>query len=146
MAGTKLVLGGIVFRDFEVPEKITFGQEQALHIHKLVGGGRVIDPMGPDPPPIRWQGRFRDADASSRCRAVERLCASGAQVGVSWGSFFFPVVVADFEADYEFMREIPYKITLIRADGGGRGLGLLSTISAVIGADIGALSALGALL
>lgn len=115
-----------------------------MHVHKLVGGSRVVDCMGPDPKPISWNGRFRDADAPARARSVEHLCASGALVGVSWGSFFYMVVVSEFECDYESRREIPYKVTLTVVPSflGSQ----FASISALISSDLTALSGLGALL
>ncbi len=38
-----LFLGPIVFADFEIPESINFGGTQRLAIHRLAGGGRVIE-------------------------------------------------------------------------------------------------------
>lgn len=140
-----LVLGSIVFRDFEIPEEIQFGMRQAKHVHKHVGGGRIVDAMGPDPEPIRWRGRFRGPTAPSRARACERLAGSGRQVGVSWGSFYYVVLVDLFEADYKSFREIPYHIECTVV-GSGAGGGIVSSLTDLIGADIGSmLSLTGAL-
>jgi hypothetical protein len=38
---TLVMLGGIVFERFEIPEKINFGGKQTLAIHKLIGGRRT---------------------------------------------------------------------------------------------------------
>lgn len=145
MADFNLVLGSVVFRDFEIPDDIDFGTEQAHHIHKLIGGGRVIDKTGADPKPIKWKGRMRGSAAESRCRSLDRLAASGAEVPVRWGGFFYSVVVTTFEAHYNRRYEIPYSIELTVSNVGGFG-GIVATLASLIGADMGAISSLGALL
>ena len=53
MAGT-LLLGPVLFRDFELPGQITWGGKQRLAVHHLPGGRRVIDAMGRDDAAIVW--------------------------------------------------------------------------------------------
>jgi hypothetical protein len=43
-----LTLGGIVFDDFSTPSAMGAGGKQAMVIHKLPGGSRVIDTLGLD--------------------------------------------------------------------------------------------------
>ena len=43
-----VILGPIALQGFEVPESITIGGAQRLAIHRLPGGARVIDALGPD--------------------------------------------------------------------------------------------------
>jgi hypothetical protein len=145
VADFNLILGPIVFRDFEIPSKINFGTEQAHHIHKLIGGSRVIDKLGPDPRPIHWEGRFRGAQAEGRARSCERLCNSGAEVPVRYGGYTYSVIVSHFEADYERFYEIPYKIALTVSGVGGIG-GFVASIGSLIAADMGSIAALGAAL
>lgn len=142
MADTKLILGGIAFRDFEIPEKISYGVSQSLEIHKLVGKGRVVDAMGPEYQPIRWQGRFRGRDAVGRAKRCERLAASGAGVSLVWGGYHWRVVVESFEADYERFYEIPYSINCEVTDNGGALGGLLSSLSSLISVDVSAIAGL----
>ena len=141
MADTRLILGGIAFREFEIPEKISYGTKQRLEIHKLVGGARVIDTLGPDPEPIRWSGRFRGADAASRARDLEALAASGRVVGLSWGGFSYQVVVATFSADYERFYEIPYQINC-EVDTGGNSGASPGTLTELVAADLSAITSL----
>ncbi len=137
MADTKLILGSIAFREFEIPEEIRYGTRHRLEVHKLVGGGRVIDAMGPDPEPIRWRGRFRGPDAASRARDVEALAKSGRRVSLAWGGFSYSVVVDDFSADYQRFYEIPYHISCTVDTGGNAGsAGVTTTLTGVIAADL----------
>lgn len=107
----KLVLGGITFEDFEIPEKINFGGRQHAAIHKLIGGNRVVDAMGPDPDDPSWSGRFRGPNAMDRAQALDAMRAAGAQVTLSYMSTFLVVLITDFKAEPERFYEIPYRIT-----------------------------------
>lgn len=135
MADTKLILGGIAFREFEIPEQISYGRKQRIEVHKLVGGGRVIDAYGSDPDPIRWSGRFRGRDATSRARQVEALADSGRSVSLTWGGFAYQVIVDSFDADYQRFYEIPYRVACTVDTGGSSGA-MPSTLTAVIAADM----------
>lgn len=133
MADTKLILGGITFREFEIPDDIAYGLEQKLEVRKLVGGGRVIDAYDPDP--VRWSGRFRGADAASRARQIEELAGSGRVVSLTWGGFFYNVVVDSFDANYQRFYEIPYWVSCT-VDTGGNSGAAPSTLTSVIAADV----------
>ena len=74
-----LTLGGIIFQDFEVPDNIGIGGEQALVVHKLPGGARVIDAMGADHRDITWSGRFRSGNAEARARLLDSYRIGGKQ-------------------------------------------------------------------
>ncbi|KAF1009479.1 MAG: hypothetical protein GAK28_00117 [Luteibacter sp.] len=112
MATTVVTLGDFQFRDMEVPESILFGGGQALVVHKLVGGQRVVDAMGPDDAPKDWRGWFRGQDAVSRARYIDTLRKQGRALTLTWDAFRFNVVIATFEADFRRAYEIPYRISL----------------------------------
>lgn len=141
MADTRLILGGVTFRDFEVPEQIRFGQRQRLEIHKQIGGARVIDAMGDDPEDISWKGRFRGKDARSRCNRLYSLAGSGRVVSLAWGGYSFKVVVESFHADYERFYEIPYDINCVVDNNGGFG-GFVSSLASLVGADLGSIASI----
>jgi hypothetical protein len=109
MAG--LVLGGISFTGFEIPNQINFGGEHNLAVHELIGGTRVIDAMGSKPDPISWSGRFRGPNAIARAQAVDELRIGGNSVGLAWLNLSRSVVVRQFKADTEKPFEVPYQIT-----------------------------------
>jgi hypothetical protein len=110
---TTLTLGGVVFQDFEVPERINFGGEQALAVHRLPGGARVIDTLGPDDADIRWSGRFRGPTAEERAILLDFLRRSGSQQLLSWSFHFYQVVIKEFTADFQQSYEIPYSISCL---------------------------------
>lgn len=146
MAGlTQLILDDIVFRDFEIPEQANFAGKHAHITHKLIGGFRVIDAMGPDDDDIHWSGRFRQPNAMGRALAVDALRQSGIEVGLSFGGVFAMVVVHHFAPDFSRGgNEIPYKITCIVSDSGGGGIGFAASnsLTSIVNSDIAVLTTL----
>jgi hypothetical protein len=105
-----LVLGPVVFENFEVPPRINFGGAQRLAIHKLAGGGRVIDSIGRDDSDICFRGIFSGANAMARARLLDELRASGVSLPLTWDVLYYTVVIRRFEADYQNGWWIPYRI------------------------------------
>lgn len=111
MNATRLVLGPVAFRDFEVPERIAFGGTQKLAIHELPGGGRVIDAMGAQNADLVWSGIFSGADAAERVRLLDGMRLSAAEAPLSWDVFAYTVIIERLEADYVSPWWIPYHLT-----------------------------------
>lgn len=108
-----LVLGDFIFQDMEIPEKISgLGGKQAAAKHKLIGGARVVDAMGPDDGDPEWSGRFRGELATPRAQQLDEMRRSGQQFALSFGSFFYQVMIEEFTFDYERAYQIIYKIKL----------------------------------
>lgn len=107
-----LLLGTFVFLDFEIPERMPFGGEQMLAIHRLLGGKRVIDAMGPSDAPISWSGRIRGPLAIIRAQQLNLMRRDGRERILTWGAFIYRVVIRKFEANYENFHEIPYSISV----------------------------------
>lgn len=105
-----LTLGGVTFQDFEIPAKITFGGRQRVAIHELIGGGRVVDVLGPQAAEIRFSGIFSGGDASARAQNLDIACAAGAILPLGWEAFFYNVVISEFVANYEKSYWIPFEI------------------------------------
>lgn len=105
-----VLLGNIQFAEREVPDTIKFGAKQMLAVHKVMGGNRTIDAIGPDPEPISWSGLFLGESASVRARMCDELAKSGEEVNLFWGTFSFIVVVSDFQAIYKHEWEVRYTI------------------------------------
>jgi hypothetical protein len=105
-----LVLGPVLFQDFELPERICWGGAQRLAVHRLPGGVRVIDAMGRDDAAIAWSGVFTGNGASVRARAIDLMRADGSVWPLVWDAFFYTVVIAVFQADYTRSNWIPYRI------------------------------------
>lgn len=107
-----LLLGEILFADFEIPSRLAgaVGGRQMLAKHKLIGGKRVTDAMGSDPADPSWEGRFRGPNAEDRARALDQLRSAGQEVLLTFGSFQYMVVVEEFTCEYLQAYEIPYRI------------------------------------
>ena len=97
-AAGPVVLGGFAFQDFEVPSAITLPVKQAVAVHKLIGGERVVDAMGPDYGDIAWAGVMLGAFAEARAQALKARADAGQAVALTWGTWAFCV--------------LPYQITL----------------------------------
>ncbi|MBB3213420.1 hypothetical protein FHW67_002712 [Herbaspirillum sp. Sphag1AN] len=109
MANVILKLGDVVFGNTEVGT-IPFGGDQKLNIHRLVGGKRVIDAMGPDPLPPEWSGIFVGSLALEKALTLHRMKNDGRPLTLTWSAMSYLVVIKTFVANFEAPFNIPYKI------------------------------------
>ena len=116
-----LLLGPVLFEDFELPERISWGGAQRLAVHQLPGGARVIDTLGRDDAVITWSGVFSGGDAATRARLVDLMRADAVVWPLTWDAFFYSVVVSQFRADFTRSNWIPYRIgcTVLRDEAEG---------------------------
>lgn len=112
-----LILGDIVFEHYEIPERIEFGGKQALATHKLIGGRRVVDAMGPDDHDPSWSGRLQGETATDRALQLEEMRSAGHVLALSFGDFFYEVVISDLKLTFERTYQIPYTITVTIVSG-----------------------------
>ena len=140
-----LVLGDFVFQDYEIPTKITWGDQQKTHVFSYPGGLRNIEPLGPEPLPIRWDGRFQGAMAMTRARRLDVLCRSGQSLPLTWGSLSFMVLVTQFKVNQECDWQLPYSIEclVVSAPIGSPSESLASAPVAVVLGDAEAAVGLG---
>lgn len=88
------------------------GGNQAIVVHKLPGGARVIDTLGPDESDIYWDGLIFGDSAYGAALALDAMRASGQVVPLTWGGQFRSVIVSRFI--YRLRREpvwLEYEIT-----------------------------------
>lgn len=141
-----LVLGGIVFDDWSTPEKIPFGGKHALKVHKLPGGDRVIDLLGPDQDDIKWSGQFWGEDSPSKVAALDAMRIDGSPVGLSFAGNSYTVIVQEFVPTVvHFPQEYTYEIScLVTNNPGQGGGGSATTFADLVSADMSsALSVVG---
>lgn len=138
MSTTSLILGPILFQDFEVPERVNFGGGQRLAVHRLAGGARVVDTLGRDDAEISFTGIFSGPDASLRARAVDMLRALGTPQLLTWDVFAYTVVVREFHAEYRVANWILFRIvcTVLRDEAAVLVDAPLAMADAVLG-DLG---------
>jgi hypothetical protein len=91
-ASGPVVLGSFAFQDFEVPEVIRVPVRQAITVHRLIGGERVFDAMGPDYGDVAWSGMMLGTDAESRAQMLKALVDGGEAVALTWGTWSFTVL------------------------------------------------------
>ncbi len=139
MPGVTMILGPVVFQDFEACAGIRFGGEQRIIVHKLPGGDRVIDCLGRDDAEITMNGTFSGPDGTLRARALDELRAQGSVLALTWDVFFYSVVIRDFQADYRNSFWIPYRLvcTVLRDEAAALFETALSLAGSVVG-DIAA--------
>ena len=113
MSDTVLLLGPVVFQDFEIPERINFGGAQRMAVHQLPGGARVIDTLGRDDAEISFSGTFSGGNATLRARNMDELRALGIALPLTWDVFTYSVIIKDFQAAYTRPGWIPFRITCI---------------------------------
>ena len=104
MAADVLALGSIIFTNFSTPERMPFGGEHCMNVHKLIGGQRVVDTMGPDDRDIRWSGVFWGDNALNTAQELDALRVQGSPLGLSWGGGAYTVVIKSFVPD---VRRLP---------------------------------------
>jgi hypothetical protein len=109
---TTLKLDSITFQGFEIPEQITLGGAQALVVHKLPGGDKVVQSMGREDDSIPWSGMFLGSDALDRARAVDTLRIQGVAVFFSFMTFNYSVKVKKFTFTVEAFYRVLYTIEL----------------------------------
>lgn len=133
-----LVLGGFTFTDYSIPEQVPQGGEHNFVIHKLIGGRRIINAMGPDDSDITWHGRFQGPNAVSQALALDQLRKSGTQVPLFIDSQYYLVGVRKFEWDYQRFYQILYKITCVIASSANSGgiFAVAETLDSLVAGDM----------
>ena len=111
MSDFSLTLGPVAFAGFELPSSITVGGRQRLAVHRLPGGLRIIDALGPDPADINFSGIFTGPDAADRARLLDLLRVAGEALPLAWDAFIYTVIVESFEADYRSPWWVPYRLS-----------------------------------
>jgi hypothetical protein len=91
-----LSIAGITFDGFSTPAAMGAGGKQAMVIHKLPGGGRIIDTLGPDEDNISWNGEFFSNDAYDKVLALDGVRAAGFPVPLLFGGQFRSVIIDSF--------------------------------------------------
>lgn len=100
-AAAPVLIGNMVLTGLEVPDELIVGGRQELVVHRLLGGGRVIDTLGNDPSRLMLRGRFVGPEAQMRARILERMRMAGAAVAFSAAGLSCQVWIVQFQYAYE---------------------------------------------
>lgn len=138
-----VIVGPIRLAGFEIPNCVYFGGSQRMAIHRLAGGQRMLEPLGPEDSDIWFSGVFTGSDAETRARAFDSLRTAGVTVQLTWQSFQYDVILRTFRASYRNPWWISYTAGLIVVRNVGTAYANTTTPASEIQADI--LSAMTAL-
>lgn len=135
-----LILGGIAFDNYSTPDAMMGGGKQAMVVHKLPGGGRVIDTLGPDEDDVSWAGKFFGNDAYDTVLAIDAMRAAGFVLPLMWGGQYRDVIIRHFS--YK-VRRIPlwveYTITCTVLDNpslGDLGISIVGNFDSLVSTDL----------
>lgn len=109
---TTLTLGGVIFGRYEIPERIPFGGEQRMNVHRLIGGKKVLDALGADPVNPEWSGFFIGPDAQARARQIKVLMDAGAPLSLTWSEQSYTVLIRSFRCEFELASRLPYSLAV----------------------------------
>lgn len=131
----------------EVPERLRWGGDQKLAVHKLLGGDRVVDILGPDEADIGWSGLLTGPLAQSRALQLDSIRQAGQPVPLVWPGGYRQVIVKDFKVSIESGGFVcPYEINCLilpasnEGDSAGAaaladGSGSAPSVTTQVGAD-----------
>jgi hypothetical protein len=108
-----VTLGPVKFTGLGLPESLPIGGSQALTVHKLPGGARIVDAMGQDDADISWSFILDQQDASTTARTLDKLRRSGTVITLAWDVFSYQVVVKEFRCDTRFVPPMKCQITCL---------------------------------
>ncbi|GBQ94567.1 hypothetical protein ACFFGF_06965 [Asaia lannensis] len=137
---TPVTLGDLVLSGPEVPDTLVMGGKQILVVHRLLGGGRVIDAVGNDPARLVLSGRFIGPLATRRARRVEAMRQAARVLSFSVADLAADVWIAEFSWAYQARGTIcPYRLVLERevvplSQGASAGEGIDLDLRAGLGA------------
>lgn len=148
MATDALVLGGIAFDDWSTPSRMPFGGKQALAIHKLPGGSRVVDELGPDEMDIAFTGTLWGDGSFDNGVALDALRSGGQIVPLMYCGQFYQVIVQECSVIVErFPQYAAYNVScLVVSNPMAGGLGaIVSTVGSLVSADLATVASLAGL-
>lgn len=137
-AAGPIVLGSFEFQDFEVPETVSLPVKQAVAVHKLIGGDRIANAMGPDYGDIAWSGTILGAGAEYRAQTLKALVDAAQPVPLTWGQWSFTVFIASCPLTFRYSR-VTYSIrcVILRDESAAQDQADTDLTGSVIG-DLGA--------
>lgn len=137
MGDVVLSLGGVSFRDMEVPEQIFFGGAQRLSVQNIIGSGRVVEAVGGNDGDIYFSGIFSGSDAVERAQLLDAARNLGSQLPLAWKDFYYLVVIRKFSAVYCRSNLIPFSIDcMVVSDPLAEAASLVAPIANLISDDL----------
>jgi hypothetical protein len=139
MATDFLVLGSIVFDEWSTPSRMPFGGSQAMAVHQLPGGSRVVDTLGPIEADIQFTGVMYDNNAIGVAETLDALRLNGTQVPLMFAGRFYLVLVSHVRMDIRrFPQLVEYHVTclVVNNNMAGNLSSTVSTATSLVSADL----------
>lgn len=137
-ATAPVMLGELVLTGIEVPDRLQVGGRQMMVVHRLPGGGRVVDTLGNDPGRLELTGKFLGPNAQARAQAIEKMRVRGTPVAFSAAGIALQVWIVRFVYSYEAKGALcSYELTLERPAESVSSANAGNTLSNVLGSDVG---------
>lgn len=116
-----LTLGKVQFFSEEVPEKLAIGQvEQKVVVIEMVGGSRIVQPLGIQPKPVKFSGRFWGSTTQDRVQQIRSYAVAAQEVLLTWRQESWYCIVREFNPEWSNRWICDYDILLeITRDGNG---------------------------
>lgn len=130
-----VVLGPLELTGLEVPDAYDRAGTMQPVIHRLIGGGRVVQLLGPDPGRRRLQGYFTGPRATERAQILEAMRDEGGRISLTIGVWQEFVVITSVVLRYAAQGSIVQYLLEAEPISGGAA-GLVATAAAVL-ASIG---------
>lgn len=131
-----LALGPFVFTEFAVPELLPAGGKQQLRVHKLPGGDRYIDAMGPDDDDRSFEVLHVGESALADAQTLDQMRISGQPWPYSNGVEARTVVIASASYRVEKFNVVHQSIVLIPVDNPGGSSASSSSLDTLVGSDL----------
>ncbi len=104
--------GPFVFTREEVPEKILHGGAQALSVDRMIGGRRIVHPLGPNEDDITFSGVFA-YQGTARSDFLDSVRRRGDSCTLTWDNRILQVVISAYRPTYFKPYLIGYTITFL---------------------------------
>jgi hypothetical protein len=148
MSNDTLVLGSIAFDEWSTPERMPFGGKQAMAVHKLPGGARVVDTLGPDEMDIQFTGTMFSNNAVGVADELDAMRKTGTPVPLMFAGRFYLVIVAEARADIKrYPQLVNYNVTCLVVQNNMAGVlgAVVSSVSGLVSADMASAMSLAGL-
>lgn len=139
MSTDVLILGGVIFDDWSTPEKLPFGGRQGLVVHKLPGGNRVVDTLGPDEADLQFSATLWGETAYTDALTLNGMRQSGEPIPLSFAGQFYLVILQECNLKIErFPQFCTYSLSclIVQNSMSGSGGATVSTFGDLVMSDL----------
>jgi hypothetical protein len=107
-----LTFGDVAFNSEECPAHLPLPVVAKTVVSELVGGGRVVQSMGPQPQQVTFSGTFWNVNVATRVALLRSYCVSGIAQSLTWGVEAYTGILSKFEPTYQNVNRCDYSLTI----------------------------------